>query len=142
MAAYDNLHPEQMKLFMTGTELKSSLTNSIDRAPMGTMDQMWQRKTRESKRDSGHGGGTRASLKEHGWVGPGPGLYHTVIPGAIPEFNRQEMSVDDAHHRIAAAADIEQRSKGKRQIWIPTTNRTQFTRGEGRKQPKIPSGEM
>ena len=142
MPAHDHLRPEQMSLFMTGTELKASLTQSIDRAPMQSMDDMWKRKTRESKSDAYHGGGTHASLKEHGWVGPGPGLYHTVIPGAIPEFNKQEMSVDDAHHRIAAAADIEKRSKGKRTIWIPTTNRTQFVRGEGRQQPQIPSGEM
>ena len=142
MSAYDHLHPEQMKLFMSGTELKGAITQSIDRAPMGTMDQMWDRKRKESRRDTGHGAGTHASLKERGWVGPGPELFHTVIPGAIPEFNKQELGVSDAHHRIAAAADIEQRSKGKRNIWIPTTNRSQFRRGEGRKLPTAPSSEM
>lgn len=142
MPASDHLHPEQMKLFMSGTELKGAITSSIDRAPMGTMDQMWDRKRKESKRDTGHGSGTHASLKERGWVGPGPELFHTVIPGAIPEFNKQELGVSDAHHRIAAAADIEQRSKGKRNIWIPTTNRSQFRRGEGRKLPTAPSSEM
>jgi len=143
MAASDHIHPEQMKLFMTGTELKGAITQSIDRAPMGTMDQMWDRKRKESKRSGvGHGHDTHASIKERGWVGPGPELFHTTIPGAIPEFTKHELGVSDAHHRIAAAADIEQRSKGKRNIWIPTTNRSQFTRGEGRKQPTIPSGEM
>ena len=142
MAASEHLHPVQMKLFMSGTELKESLTNSIDRAPMQSMDDMWKRKTRESKSESYHGGGTHASLKEHGWVGPGPGLYHTTIPGGIPEWDKEEHQVDDAHHRIAAAADIEKRSKGKRNIWIPTVNRSQFRRGEGREVPAAPSGEM
>lgn len=142
MPASDHLHPEQMKLFMTGTELKDSITSSIDRAPMQSMDDMWKRKTRESKGDAYHGGGTHASLKEHGWVGPGPELFHTTIPGAIPEFTKQDLAVSDAHHRIAAAADIEQRSKGKRQIFIPTTNRSQYTRGEERKLPPEPGFVM
>jgi len=140
VAAYDHLHPEQMRLFMTGTELKSSLTDSIDRAPMQSMGDMWKRKLRESKGDAYHGGGTYASLKDRGWVGEGPGLYHTVLPGAIPEFNRQELRVDDAHHRIAAAADIEAKSKGKRTIWIPTTNRSQFRRGDSPPQPRAEPG--
>ena len=136
MAAQDHLRPEQMKLFMSGTELKGSLTNSIDRAPMQSMDDMWKRKLRESKSESYHGGGTHASLKEHNWVGPGPGLYHTTIPGAIPEWSKEDTQVDDAHHRIAAAADIEAKSKGKKTIWIPTTNRSQFIRGAPPQRPK------
>ena len=142
MAANDHLHPVQMKLFMTGTELKSEITQSIDRAPMQSMGDMWKRKLRESKGEAYHGGGTHASLKAQGWVGPGPELFHTIIPGAIPEWTKQELGVSDAHHRIAAAADIEAKSKGKRNIWIPTTNRSQFRRGEGRQIPKAPSGEM
>jgi hypothetical protein len=144
MAASDHLHPQQMKLFMTGTELKGEITSSIDRAPMQSMDDMWKRKLRESKGEHWHGGGTHASLKERGWVGPGPELFHTTIPGAIPEWDKEELGVSDAHHRIAAAADIEKRSKGKRQIYIPTTNRSQFTRNSplGRKMPNAPSGEM
>jgi hypothetical protein len=142
MAASEHLHPVQMKLFMTGTELKNEITSSIDRAPMQSMQGMWDRKRRESKRESGHGAGTHASLKQRGWVGPGPELFHTTIPGAIPEWDKEELGVSDAHHRIAAAADIEQRSKGKRNIWIPTTNRSQFRRGEDRQVPKAPSGEM
>jgi hypothetical protein len=125
MAASDHLHPEQMKLFMTGTELKGAITGSIDRAPMQSMDDMWKRKTRESKSDAYHGGGTHASLKAQGWVGPGPGIYHRREYGPIPEFDKEHLQVDDAHHRIAAAADIEAKSKGKRNIWIPTTDRSE-----------------
>ena len=146
MAASEHLHPVQMKLFMTGTELKGEITSSIDRAPMGSMDQMWDRKRKESKRTGfGHGHGTHASIKEHGWVGSGPELFHTTVPGGIPEWDREELGVSDAHHRIAAAADIEARSAGTkkpRTIWIPTVNRSQFRRGEDRKLPTAPSGEM
>jgi len=128
------LEPQQMKLFMTGTELKNSLTDSIDRNPIGgfggTMDNMWKRKLRESKGEAYHGGGTYKSIKENGWVGPGPGIHHSTIPGGIPAWDKEDTQVDDAHHRIAAAADIEAKSKGKRQIFIPTTNRYQFRRGE------------
>jgi hypothetical protein len=130
MAANDHLHPEQLKLFMTGTELKGAITQSIDRNPIGgyggTMEKMWASKVRESKRDFGHGSGTYQSLKQQGWQGPGPGMLHKRTWGAIPEFDKDDLSVEDAHHRIAAAADIERRSKGKRNIWIPTTNRYEY----------------
>lgn len=142
MAASEHLHPVQMKLFMSGTELKNEITSSIDRAPMQSMDAMWDRKRKESKRDYGHGSGTHASLKQRGWVGPGPELFHTTIPGGIPEWDKEELGVSDAHHRIAAAADIEAKSKGKRTVWIPTVNRSQFRRGEDRPPPRAPSGEM
>lgn len=112
---------------MTGTELKGAITGSIDRAPMGSMDQMWDRKRKESKRTGvGHGHETHASIKQRGWVGPGPELFHKRTFGAIPAFDKDDLQVSDAHHRIAAAADIEATSKGKRNIWIPTTNRSEY----------------
>jgi hypothetical protein len=143
MASNYHLHPGQMKLFMTGTELKESITGSIDRAPMQSMDDMWKRKLRESKGEAWHGGGTHASLKEHGWVGPGPGIHQRMQPGAIPEWNKEHLQVEDAHHRIAAAADIEKRSKGKRTIWIPTTNRSDvFIEARDIKPPKLDPDAM
>jgi hypothetical protein len=134
MPANDHLHPEQLKLFMTGTELKGAITNSIDRNPIGgfgrSMDQMWDTKRKESKRTGvGHGHGTHASIKEHGWVGPGPDIFQKRTYGAIPEFDKDDFQVSDAHHRIAAAADIEAKTKGTkkpRTIWIPTTNRSEY----------------
>jgi hypothetical protein len=127
MAANDHLRPEQMKLFMTGTELKGAITSSIDKAPMQSMSGLWDRKRKESKRTGmGHGHNTYQSIKEQGWQGSGPGIHHVRTFGAIPEFDKDDLSIDDAHHRVAAAADIEQRSKGKRNIWIPTTNRYEY----------------
>jgi len=126
---------EQVPLFMSGTDLKNRITDSRDRPPMGTMEQMWKSKLRGSRRGSqggheplgpGTGGGVYKSLKEHGWQGPGPGLLHVRQFGAIPEFDHDRLSIDDMHHRVAAAADIEAKSKGKRSIWIPTTERTEF----------------
>lgn len=115
------INPDQLQLFMTGTELKSAITNSIDRAPMGRMSDMWKRKLRESKRsDMSHGAGTYQSLAKHGWQGEGVDVMHVRKYGALPEWDRTEVSVSDAHHRIAAAADIE--AKGKRQIFIPTNH--------------------
>lgn len=124
---------------MTGSELKSAITDSIDRNPIGgfggTMDKMWATKLRQSKRSGmGHGAGTYKSLQQHGWKepdevwgdeSPGYGLSgfevnHRRVYGGIPEWDRTETSVTGAHHRIAAAADME--AKGKRTIYFPTAN--------------------
>ena len=121
MAASDNLNPHQLQLFMTGTELKGMITDSIDRNPLGgfggTMDKMWATKLRQSKRSGmGHGAGTHKSIKEHGWEDRGPEsgfeINHVVKYGGIPEWDRTETSVTGAHHRIAAAADIEAKTAG------------------------------
>lgn len=121
--------PEQMQLFMTGTELKNRITDSIDRSPMGSMEQMWKSKLRQSKRSGmGHGNDTYASIKEHGWNADEPQfeILHVRQFGAIPEFDTDRFSVSGAHHRIAAAADIEARSKGKREIYFPTIRRDEY----------------
>lgn len=139
MAASDHVNPEQLQLFMTGTELKGMITDSIDRNPLGgfggTMDKMWASKLRQSKRSGmEHGGGTYKSLQEHGWDPPAevwgdeaPGhdasgfeINHVRKIGAIPAFDRTETSVTGAHHRIAAAADME--ARGKRTIYFPTAH--------------------
>lgn len=121
------LQPEQLKLFMTGTELKGAITDSIDRAPAQSMDDMWKTKLRQSKRSGmGHGNDTYSSLKENGWQGPGPGLLHRVQFSPVSDWDTDHLSVDDAHHRIAAAADIEAKSRGRREFFIPTTNRNEW----------------
>ena len=129
---------------MTGTELKDAITDSIDRNPIGgyggTMDKMWASKLRQSKRPAdhpGHGAGIYKSMKERGWDPPTevwgdevPGtnasgfeINHVRKYGAIPEWDRTEVSVTGAHHRIAAAADIEAKTAGTkkpRTIYFPT----------------------
>lgn len=146
MSASDNLNPHQLQLFMTGTELKAAITDSIDRNPLGgmggTMDKMWATKLRQSKRPAdhpGHGAGIYQSMKKRGWDPPtdvwgdqAPGwdnagfeINHVVKYGGIPEWDRTETSVTAAHHRIAAAADIEAKSAGTkkpRTIYFPTAH--------------------
>jgi hypothetical protein len=123
------INPDQLQLFMTGTELKNAITGSIDRNPIGgfggTMDKMWKSKLRQSKRSGvGHGAGTYQSLLKHGWQDPGTEggfeINRKRVYGGIPEWDRTETSVTGAHHRIAAAADIE--AKGKRTIYFPTAS--------------------
>ena len=144
MGADANLNPHQLQMFMSGTELKDTINHSYDGslstggtggAPEG-LSGLWKQKLKESKRSGfGHGEGIHKSLTDKGWVADNPrydsvNMSHRSVRGAIPEWNRVERSVDDAHHRIAAAADIEAKSKGKRNIWIPTWNRNQMRRGE------------
>jgi hypothetical protein len=59
---------------------------------------------------------------------------HSRVRGAIPEWDRDELGVDDAHHRIAAAAHMEglkntnpKKGNVQRTIFIPTWNRNEFT---------------
>jgi hypothetical protein len=124
MSADANLNPHQLQMFMTGTELKGAINHSYDGslrtggtggAPDG-LTGLWKQKLKESKRSGfGHGEGTYKSIQDRGWVADNPNydsvnLSHKSVPGAIPAWNRVERSVDDGHHRIAAAADIEAKS--------------------------------
>lgn len=130
--------PRQLQMFMTGTELQETINHSYD-GSMSTggtgggengLKGLWDLKLRESKKpESGgrHGSGTYDSIKQHGWSSDHArsgydvvNLYHDSKPGAIPEFDREERRVDDGHHRIAAAADLE--SRGSAPHYIPVKN--------------------
>jgi hypothetical protein len=119
------LNPHQLQMFMSGTELKGAINKSYDGSlstggmgggPDG-LTGLWKQKLKESKRSGfGHGEGTYKSIKDRGWVADNPrydsvNLSHQSVRGAIPEWNKVERSVDDGHHRIAAAADIEEKSR-------------------------------
>jgi hypothetical protein len=67
---------QQLKLFMTGVELQDSITDSIDRNPIGgfgrSLDDMWKSKLRQAKRPDtamNHGAGVYKSIKDNGYVG-------------------------------------------------------------------------
>ena len=128
MAAHDNLNPHQLQMFMTGTELKGAINKSYDGSVRtggteGDLSGLWKVKLKESKKsDFSHGAGTYKSIKDKGWVADNPNydsinLSHQSVPGAIPAWDKVQRSVDDGHHRIAAAADIE--AKTGRQHFIP-----------------------
>lgn len=132
---------EQLPMFMTGTDLKGTITSSADQGIPGntgeTLDQMWDRKASESAYPAGahyppggdahhhplYGGGRvesaglMDSIRQHGYNGEPVTLYadHGV---------RQVM---DAHHRIASAAHIE--AETGKQVWIPMNHR-----GKGRRE--------
>ena len=113
-------------MFMTGTQLKGAITRSYDAtsSSAGGLDKMWGRKLTESKGEGGgHGSGTHQSIDERGWDLEDKdyghvNLYHDDKKGPIPEFDKHDKFIDDGHHRIAAAADIEARQPG-RTVEIP-----------------------
>lgn len=127
MSSSDMIQPEQLKLFMTGTELRNRVNFSMDalkkegpfsdpKVPVPhdeTLDDMWARKVEESKvpRTMGeHGSGTYESIDRLGWRAPDPVTLRY-------ETGSGSARIGDAHHRIAAAADIE--AQTGRQIYIP-----------------------
>lgn len=131
MSASDNLHPQQLKMFMTGKELRDSMSYSYDLDPGETMDDMWDRKVDESMSEFGgeswdnsssegsssreHGAGVYDSLKNEGlWDTP------SSVVRVRHHVNKDSMRLRDAHHRVASAAHIEE--SGGRQIFFPVSH--------------------
>lgn len=115
MAARNNINPEQLALFYTATDLQKMLTRSVDRdlSPMGgfeSMEELWDRKLKESKKSSphAHGGGVYDSIKEKGYVGDKLVVVHV---------DADDKQISNGHHRIAAAAQIEKETN--KPIFIP-----------------------
>lgn len=137
--------PVQLPLFMTGSEIIKTVTKSTDvlTKDAAGFDKMWKTKIEESKRefttkgyDGGHGSGTYDSLKEHGWnpnknlVGiplkrGKPSETHVVLRHLVKQNpDTGEYSTDillgDAHHRVAAAAELEREGNT---VYIPVDHR-------------------
>jgi len=119
------LNPNQLKLFMSGTEFKNASSTSVDLSYRDrTMDQLWTRKLAEAKAPAytGHGAGIYESLKNEGfnkehyggdWDTPTLMFAgHRTDPVPV-------MKQGEGHHRVAAAAEIERESGGRRTIWMP-----------------------
>ena len=141
---------DQLKMFYGAQELKDTITESGDRGRYGSfashygldsadrqsssgssgyhekesLDEMWDRKLAESKRpvESGHGGGVHASIVKRGYVQASPVRMHWDT-----EDGMTDVRLSDAHHRIAAAADIEQTTG--RNIWINAEHHDPEVRG-------------
>lgn len=108
MASSDHIQPQQLKLFMTGGELKDNITYSGDTLPHETLGDMWDRKVVESKEEYGHGAGTYDSIQKHGWD-PKDSWDAKGIP--IRYSSRTGSTrISNGHHRVAAAADIEEKT--------------------------------
>ena len=137
-------HSGQFRLFYGATDLQATITASNDRKAIltvppeygpddstvspgktrrETMGEMWGRKTAESKETRGlgasHGAGTYESIQEHGFDTT-KGAPVRLTYDQYTDQPEPEVKIGDAHHRVAAAADIE-RTTG-RDVWIPVTN--------------------
>jgi hypothetical protein len=125
MPASDHL---QLKLFYGGKELRDKISTPHDRFARESVSEMWNRKAEEAKEplnddewwgERQHGAGVYDSISEDGWSDEplnidGPGWdnhLETKTDGSFAAY--------DGHHRIAAAADIEEKSG--RNVWIPVT---------------------
>lgn len=107
------VNPNQLKLFMTGTEWQKSVTHSTD----GPIDVVWQEKEQQSKNPgTHHGAGLYQSIQKHGYmhVDPKP----TIIFETAPNGKSERVVQSEGHHRVAAAAALE-RETGK-ETFIPT----------------------
>ena len=109
---------DQLKIFMTGSEWKKVVNASSD-APVERMGEMWEQKEAEAKTRTGsgvHGAGVYKSLKEKGYVGglaDAPRITFQEGPGGT---TRREQG--EGHHRVAAAAALEEEGHGP--VYIPT----------------------
>jgi len=117
-------NPNQFKLFYGAQELKSAITQSYD-VDIGEGDtdlnSMWERKLSESKmpESSGeHGAGVYESLLREG-VRPRTKLtvqWGDERPVGDDEPDDVHRMIHEGHHRVASAADIEE--KTGRAMWI------------------------
>ena len=136
------LNPDQLKMLMTGKELQRSITHSWD-APLDMtpgdpteLNALWEKKTFEAKQPRGvHGAGIYSSLKSRGYEGAPLRLHdYNVFTNAGYEVPAR--GVMDGHHRIAAAAALEDEGK---QVYIPVTHEDSRIGGDDWDLPITPS---
>lgn len=147
MSATDHINKNQLRLFYSASELKDSISGSGDLVNNGTMDDLWAGKLQESKVTFNgephlqpHGSNIYRSLEEKGWDGPPLKIKLLLSPKerqarshrynnddwfsntyqetAIVQDTVGNRSAHEAHHRMAAAADIENK---RGNFWIPVT---------------------
>lgn len=120
------LNPDQLKMLMTGSELKNQITYSPDvkpdrLTPSGepeSLEGMWPYKLGEAKRPinsvnnpgDGYGQGVYDSIKEKGYQGNPLVLRHHPEKGKF---------IEDGHHRVAAADALEQEGTP---VYIPVVH--------------------
>lgn len=112
--------PEQLKLFMTGTEWQGYVNSSTD----GPLDVIWPEKEAQARasanqRNAPHGAGTYDSMKEHGYVAQkSVNSPPTIVFETSPSGKTLRRTQSEGHHRVAAAAAVE-RDTGK-PVYLPT----------------------
>lgn len=125
-----NVSPDQFKLFMSATEWKDHVQDSVDlpepdsfhsqhkdaaNIQQGRMNRMWDRKLEESKlpeTEYDHGSGLHDSISEKGFqVRPIVNKFSYYEDRPVVYVNKDGTKMQgEGHHRIAAAADIEQKT--------------------------------
>jgi len=112
------LNPDQLKLFMTGTEWQDFVTHSTD----GPLEHIWPQKEQESRAPAAsgrHGAGVYDSLKSEGYNHfKGVNSPATIIFEESPDGKSVRHVQSEGHHRVAAAAAVE-RDTGK-PVYLPT----------------------
>lgn len=112
--------PEQLKLFMTGTEWQNDVTHSTD----GPTDVVWKEKEQQSRasanqRNAPHGAGLYDSMKAEGFNrSKSLNSTPTIVIETNPSGKEYRRTQSEGHHRVAAAAAIE-RDTGK-PVYLPT----------------------
>ena len=109
--------PEQLKLFMSGTEWQNDVTHSTD----GPVDKVWPEKESQARAPRSphvHGSGTYDSIKRSGYQS----YLGDDTPTIVFETNMKETKLQrvqsQGHHRVAAAAALE-RDTGN-PVYLPT----------------------
>lgn len=119
------LNPDQLKLLMTGSEIKNQITYSPDVDPARatasgdpeSLEGLWPYKLWEAKKPidevnlPGGGHGVYDSLKEKGYQGNPIVLRHSADLGTF---------ITDGHHRVAAAAELDREGNS---VYIPVEHR-------------------
>lgn len=112
--------PEQLKLFMSGTEWQDDVTHSTD----GPIDTVWKEKEAQSRapgdqRNAPHGAGLYDSMKEEGFNrSKSLNSTPTIVIEQSPSGKQYRRVQSEGHHRVAAAAAIE-KDTGK-PVYLPT----------------------
>jgi hypothetical protein len=137
------LNQNQLQLFMTGSELKSTINRSSDLRPGENMSSMWGRKLERAKEPGPykHGSGVYDTLMSEGYdaskprlSGMGDGVVGPIRLQQSGFGDNRQTRVSDAHHRIAAADDIE-RQTGQ-PVWMPVEYDSHDHMLSERKKPK------
>lgn len=111
------INPDQLRLFMSGTEWQSFITHSTD----GSIPSLWDQKESESRYPAGsrmHGAGLYDSMKSGGYdMDKATKSPATIIFEDSPNGKEVRHVQSEGHHRVAAAAAVE-RDTGK-PIYMP-----------------------
>lgn len=125
------VNTDQLRLFMTGKEWKATVTHSTD----GPMAEVWEEKEAQARAPRSatniHGAGLYDSIKEKGFVPSQFDSPPTIIFEDSPNGKEVRRVQSEGHHRVAAAAAVEE-DTGK-PVYMPT-NYVDITAGARRRR--------